>query len=215
MSVLQSALDTRSEAYGENRQHMQGLVDDLRSTLAGIERGGDERSRKRHEARGKLLAVEISRCRLRPQVGQQPMALQPARRNPVHHSKPPRVGESDRGPVAADEHDMLVLRRRPRIMRELPRRRGIGIDQHAPRHAQMDHQVRSVVEGGEELRRGERGDPREDPRRRRRLRAALLEARHQQREQPGQGAADAEGHLLRRQERVSTRVCSAHARRGV
>ena len=70
-------------------------------------------------------------------------------------------------------------------------------------------------EGGEELRRGERGDPREDPRRRRRLRAALLEARHQQREQPGQGAADAEGHLLRRQERVSTRVCSAHARRGV
>jgi len=53
--VLESALDTRSEAFAANAAMMQALVDDLRAKAAVIALGGTEVSRKRHVSRGKLL----------------------------------------------------------------------------------------------------------------------------------------------------------------
>jgi 3-methylcrotonyl-CoA carboxylase beta subunit len=55
MTTLRSAIDAKSEAFGENAQAMQALVGDLRAKVAEIEKGGGERSRERHLSRGKLL----------------------------------------------------------------------------------------------------------------------------------------------------------------
>jgi len=55
MTVLKSAVDTRSAAFRENADAMRAAVADLRDKVAQIARGGDERSRERHVARGKLL----------------------------------------------------------------------------------------------------------------------------------------------------------------
>ena len=55
MSALKSKVNTRSEEFADNSAHMQGLVDDLNAKVAQIKLGGDEKSRQRHVARGKLL----------------------------------------------------------------------------------------------------------------------------------------------------------------
>jgi len=90
VSVLSSALDSRSEAFAENRGHMKGLVEDLRSTLARIEQGGDERSRKRHEARGKLLPRERVRRLLDP--GSPFLELSPLAAHGVYDADVPASG---------------------------------------------------------------------------------------------------------------------------
>jgi 3-methylcrotonyl-CoA carboxylase beta subunit len=90
VSVLTSSLDKRSETYAENRRHMQGLVDDLRSALSHIERGGDERSRKRHEARGKLLPRERVRRLLDP--GSPFLELSPLAAHGVYDTEVPASG---------------------------------------------------------------------------------------------------------------------------
>ena len=91
MSVLSSSLDSRSEAFAENRSHMKGLVEDLRSTLARIEQGGDERSRERHEARGKLLPRERVRRVARSGLAL-PRALGARRGRPLRRSDVPAAG---------------------------------------------------------------------------------------------------------------------------
>ena len=58
MTVLKSALDTRSPAFRENAGRTRGLVADLRARVAEAAQGGGERARERHVARGKLLARE-------------------------------------------------------------------------------------------------------------------------------------------------------------
>ena len=45
----------RDATFQSNAIHMRGLVDDLRSTVADIAKGGGEKSRERHLSRGKLL----------------------------------------------------------------------------------------------------------------------------------------------------------------
>ncbi len=55
MTILKSAIDAKSEAFGENARAMEALVADLRAKVAEIEKGGGERSRERHLSRGKLL----------------------------------------------------------------------------------------------------------------------------------------------------------------
>ncbi len=55
MPVLKSTLDTASAAFGDNRRAMEALVAELREKTADAARGGPERSRERHLARGKLL----------------------------------------------------------------------------------------------------------------------------------------------------------------
>ncbi len=58
MSILHTRLNTRSDEFANNREHMQAQVDDLRELVATLGRGGDEKSRERHTARGKLLPRE-------------------------------------------------------------------------------------------------------------------------------------------------------------
>jgi 3-methylcrotonyl-CoA carboxylase beta subunit len=64
MSVIKSQLDPRSEEFRANAAHMKALVADLREKVARVTLGGDETSRNRHVARGKLLPRERVRSLL-------------------------------------------------------------------------------------------------------------------------------------------------------
>jgi 3-methylcrotonyl-CoA carboxylase beta subunit len=55
MSVLKSAISLRDETFKSNAAAMAKLVEELRSRMGEAALGGDERSRKRHTARGKFL----------------------------------------------------------------------------------------------------------------------------------------------------------------
>ena len=55
MAVLESRIDTRSEAFENNARHHRALAQGLRELAAQVALGGDERSRERHIRRGKLL----------------------------------------------------------------------------------------------------------------------------------------------------------------
>lgn len=56
MAILQSNFNPEGEDSKANRLAMQACVDDLERTVASIKQGGDERARKKHTDRGKLLA---------------------------------------------------------------------------------------------------------------------------------------------------------------
>ena len=58
MSVLESSLSVRSDAFLSNRARMLELVDDTSETAAGIMEGGPAHARNRHLERGKLLPRE-------------------------------------------------------------------------------------------------------------------------------------------------------------
>jgi 3-methylcrotonyl-CoA carboxylase beta subunit len=66
MTILSTALDPRSDGFRGNDAAMRGLVADLRAKLAAVEEGGGEAARRRHLARGKLLARERVRLLLDP-----------------------------------------------------------------------------------------------------------------------------------------------------
>jgi 3-methylcrotonyl-CoA carboxylase beta subunit len=55
MTVIRSRVNARSTEFRANAEHMQGLVAALRDEVATAARGGDQRARERHRARGKLL----------------------------------------------------------------------------------------------------------------------------------------------------------------
>ncbi|MDN3653263.1 carboxyl transferase domain-containing protein [Thalassotalea ponticola] len=55
MAVINSKINTRSQEFNDNTEHMQALVDDLNQLVETIKLGGGERSRERHLSRGKLL----------------------------------------------------------------------------------------------------------------------------------------------------------------
>src|SRR5882672_2513498 len=54
MTVIQSKLDVRSEAYAKNREDMLGLVGELRA-IEAKGRAEEESKRTRYEGRGQLL----------------------------------------------------------------------------------------------------------------------------------------------------------------
>ena len=58
MSIIKSALNTRSEEFKANAAAMGKLVDDLREKTAQVALGGSEDARAKHLARGKLLPRE-------------------------------------------------------------------------------------------------------------------------------------------------------------
>jgi 3-methylcrotonyl-CoA carboxylase beta subunit len=58
MATIQSQVNSKSDEFEENREQMQVHMDNIRCKLAQIEQGGDEISRERHTARGKLLPRE-------------------------------------------------------------------------------------------------------------------------------------------------------------
>jgi 3-methylcrotonyl-CoA carboxylase beta subunit len=55
MRVLTSALDPQSETFQANAAHNRALVDELKAKVAAAARGGPDKARERHLARGKLL----------------------------------------------------------------------------------------------------------------------------------------------------------------
>ena len=55
MAVLQSRIDTAAAAFRRNDAHHRALSQELRELVSRIALGGDERARKRHVGRGKLL----------------------------------------------------------------------------------------------------------------------------------------------------------------
>ena len=70
MTVLSSAIDTRSEAFKKNAEAMRGLVADLRARTDKVRLGGGEESRKRHVARGKMLVRDrLKAAGFGPQAG--------------------------------------------------------------------------------------------------------------------------------------------------
>ena len=66
MTVLTSAVDTRSDTFKKNAEAMRGLVADLKARTEKVRLGGGEESRKRHVGRGKLLPRERVRALLDP-----------------------------------------------------------------------------------------------------------------------------------------------------
>jgi 3-methylcrotonyl-CoA carboxylase beta subunit len=64
MTVLKSAIDTKSETFGENESAMRALVEDLTAKVAEIKEGGGAKARERHLARGKMLPRERVRTLL-------------------------------------------------------------------------------------------------------------------------------------------------------
>ncbi len=55
MTRLSSKISTQSDAFEKNRAHMRELVSELEAKRATAGRGGPQRARERHLARGKLL----------------------------------------------------------------------------------------------------------------------------------------------------------------
>jgi 3-methylcrotonyl-CoA carboxylase beta subunit len=64
MTLLKTALDTRSDEFRRNADAMRSTVADLRARIAEIKRGGGEAARQKHLARGKLLPRERVRALL-------------------------------------------------------------------------------------------------------------------------------------------------------
>ncbi len=58
MTVLRSRLDPRTEAFRANAARNRALATELRERVARAARGGEERARRRHLERGKLLPRE-------------------------------------------------------------------------------------------------------------------------------------------------------------
>ncbi|MCP5152757.1 MAG: methylcrotonoyl-CoA carboxylase [Ectothiorhodospiraceae bacterium] len=58
MSVIRSSVDPRSPAFRDNRARMQAALDEVAARAGVILRGGPQRARERHVARGKLLPRE-------------------------------------------------------------------------------------------------------------------------------------------------------------
>ncbi|HEV2111219.1 MAG TPA: carboxyl transferase domain-containing protein, partial [Gammaproteobacteria bacterium] len=58
MPILKSSIDTNSKEFAANRTHMQGLVEELRAQQGKAALGGDDKARKKHTDRGKLLPRE-------------------------------------------------------------------------------------------------------------------------------------------------------------
>ena len=55
MSTIETKVNNRSEEFLANAARMQGLVEDLEETVAGVRKGGGEKYQQRHLSRGKLL----------------------------------------------------------------------------------------------------------------------------------------------------------------
>ncbi|MGD9508897.1 MAG: carboxyl transferase domain-containing protein, partial [Geminicoccaceae bacterium] len=58
MSVLDSRVNPRSDAFRQNAERMEAIVADLRGQIARVVEGGDAAARAKHTARGKLLPRE-------------------------------------------------------------------------------------------------------------------------------------------------------------
>ena len=91
MTTLTTQLNPRSHAFTDNAEHMQSMVDELKSLIEHIKLGGGERYQARHQARGKLLPRE--RIDLLIDPGSPLSGIFPARRTQhVRQRRCPRCG---------------------------------------------------------------------------------------------------------------------------
>lgn len=66
MPRIESKINTKSQEFAANVEHMQAQVNDLREKVAQIRQGGGEHANKRHTDRGKLLPRERINALLDP-----------------------------------------------------------------------------------------------------------------------------------------------------
>ena len=66
MSVIQSLIDPKSDAFAANAAHMRALVDDLYAKVASVKDGGGATARARHVERGKMPPRERVKALLDP-----------------------------------------------------------------------------------------------------------------------------------------------------
>ncbi|HEX5314409.1 MAG TPA: carboxyl transferase domain-containing protein [Gammaproteobacteria bacterium] len=90
MPILKSAIDTNGKDFAANREHMTGLVADLRDQLAKSALGGGEKARKKHTGRGKLLARDRIEALLDP--GSPFLELSPLAAHGMYDDAAPAAG---------------------------------------------------------------------------------------------------------------------------
>src|SRR5919106_1458380 len=90
MPSIQTKIDPASPAFGENAEHMQGMVADLQARIAKITEGGPAGARERHLRRGKLLARERIQRLLDP--GTPFLELSPLAANSMYNDEVPSAG---------------------------------------------------------------------------------------------------------------------------
>jgi 3-methylcrotonyl-CoA carboxylase beta subunit len=66
MTVLKSAIDTKTKAFRDNAKALSALVADLQAKVSEVKEGGGKAAREKHLARGKLLPRERVRSLLDP-----------------------------------------------------------------------------------------------------------------------------------------------------
>ncbi|HEX9769666.1 MAG TPA: carboxyl transferase domain-containing protein, partial [Kiloniellales bacterium] len=66
MTVLKSAINTKTKAFRDNATALRALVDDLQAKVSEVKEGGGKAARDKHLARGKLLPRERVRSLLDP-----------------------------------------------------------------------------------------------------------------------------------------------------
>jgi 3-methylcrotonyl-CoA carboxylase beta subunit len=88
--VLRSAVDPAGGRFARNAQEHRALVADLREKLAAARRGGPERARARHVARGKLLPRERVDALLDPSSPF--LELSPLAAHGLHGGEAPAAG---------------------------------------------------------------------------------------------------------------------------
>jgi 3-methylcrotonyl-CoA carboxylase beta subunit len=90
MAVINSKINTKSSDYENNYQSMQAVVDNLKSTLDSIAKGGGEKACQRHINRGKLLPRERVQALLDP--GSPFLELSPLAAHNVYAEDVPAAG---------------------------------------------------------------------------------------------------------------------------
>ena len=83
MSVIQSAINTRSESFKANKAAMEELTAELKDKLAAAALGGNERSRERHEVLGTDFSSFQDGSFYRPETAGGPGEGPPARSSSV------------------------------------------------------------------------------------------------------------------------------------
>ncbi|MCX5590444.1 carboxyl transferase domain-containing protein [Alcaligenes endophyticus] len=90
MSIIESRINPRSQAFADNASVMQGLIQDLREKLLKVAQGGSESARQRHVGRGKLLPRDRVELLLDP--GTPFLELSPLAAYDVYNNEAPSAG---------------------------------------------------------------------------------------------------------------------------
>lgn len=90
MPIIQSKINTRSQAFLDNATHMQAQVDELKKQLGQTALGGSQSARDKHTARGKLLPRDRVERLLDP--GSAFLELSPMAAHGMYNNEAPGAG---------------------------------------------------------------------------------------------------------------------------